>query len=328
LNCKRLYFFPFLIHCTWFLLSCNSNTSLEHQEKNDFGLNSFVTIEYSDFEYKLHTGYSDSLHRGRISHSLLIEASGLAVSRTNPDRLWAHNDKGNVNQLYLLGPNAENYGFFWVWGAVNRDWEDMCIGPGPVEGLSYIYLGDIGDNDAVYADISIYRFPEPLLSTKDSVYSGAEIGATTVNRLRFRYPDGPRDAEAMFLDPITKDIYIITKRELRSSIYMAKFPYTASEKVVQTLVKIAELPFNWVLAADMSDEGSHIAIKTDHRIYYWKREGKESVLDALKRKPLLLPYFIEPQGEAFAWTSKALGYFTLSEQSGPLKPMLYFYSVK
>lgn len=325
---NRFAYFNLYVCLGLLLISCETKPPIDAQEMDDFGLNSFVTIAYNDRDYEVHVGYSDSIQRGYLQHAILKEASGLAVSRSNPNRIWSHNDKGNANQLYLLGPNAENFGFFWVWGAANRDWEDMGIGPGPVEGVNYIYIGDIGDNDAVYKDISVFRFPEPHLAANDSVYTGAEIPATSVERLRFRYPDGPRDAEALFVDPLTKDLYIITKREFRSSIYRAKFPYSTAEREVQTLVKVAELPFNWVLAADISDDGGHIAIKTDRSIYYWKREGKEPILEALKRKPLLLPYFVEPQGEAFAWTSKALGYFTLSEQSGPQTPMLYFYSAK
>ena len=45
-----------------------------------------------------------------------------------------------------------------------------------------------------------------------------------VDRLRFVYPDTIRDAEAMMLDLLTKDYYIITKREDSVRLYRAAYP--------------------------------------------------------------------------------------------------------
>src|SRR5690606_8519663 len=94
--------------------------------------------------------YHDAENRGLPENKLIDEASGLAVSRSNPSRIWVHNDSGDPNRLYVIGDNAEDYGYFWITGTGARDWEDMCIGPGPVNGINYIYVGDIGDNNAQY----------------------------------------------------------------------------------------------------------------------------------------------------------------------------------
>ena len=45
--------------------------------------------------------------------------------------------------------------------AVNRDWEDIALGNGPVAGTNYIYLADIGDNSIDSSQYYIYRFAEP-----------------------------------------------------------------------------------------------------------------------------------------------------------------------
>ena len=43
------------------------------------------------------------------------------------------------------------------------DWEDIAVGPGPEPGVSYVYIGDIGDNLRLRSTISLLRFPEPDL---------------------------------------------------------------------------------------------------------------------------------------------------------------------
>lgn len=282
-------------------------------------------LEYDLLNLEAHRGFSEYLDKGVLHDKAIDEASGLVVSRSNPQRIWTHNDKGGANKLYVIGPNAESYGFFWIWGTGNRDWEDICIGPGPIENKNYIYVADMGDNDAVYDKIIINRFIEPDISRLDTIGAN-RVDEKEVERLFFVYPDGPRDAECLMIDPWTKDLYIVTKREARSSIYVAKYPY--SNSAVNTLEKIAEFPFNRALAGDISSDGKHIVVKTDRRLYYWNRSEGQSVLDALKSQPLLLPYFVEPQGESFAWTPDAKGYYTLSEKSGNLEPRLYFYGNK
>ena len=44
--------------------------------------------------------------------------------------------------------------------ATNYDWEDIAVGPGPEEGKSYIYVGDIGGN-IPQPGYAIYRVEEP-----------------------------------------------------------------------------------------------------------------------------------------------------------------------
>lgn len=286
----------------------------------------FVTLSYDLSNLEQSTAFEEFQDRGELeAKSVIPEASGLAVSRHNPQRIWVHNDKGNANQLHVIGENAESYGYFWVWGTGNRDWEDICIGPGPEEGFDYLYVGDIGDNDAAYSQVIINRFQEPDISGLDSIGTHA-ITEEQVERIMLTYPEGPRDAEVLMIDPWTKDLYIVTKRGVRSEVYVATYPQSTTE--TRDLKKIAEFPFNRALAGDISADGTEIIVKTDRRIYYWTREPGETVLDALKRQPVLLPYFVEPQGEAVAWTPSGNGYFTLSEKSGVIEPRLYFYQRK
>lgn len=284
----------------------------------------FVVLNYSINNLEFDSSFvHDSSVGDTLKISLLNEASGVAVSRSNPNFFWSHNDSGHPNWLFPVPANGENFGYIAVNGAGARDWEDICIGPGPVNGVNYIYLADIGDNNHQYSFIIIYRVPEPDLSgiTQNHTLS---INADNVERFEFEYPDGPIDSESLMIDPWTKDIYLITKSGYRSILYRAKAPLDSSKRT--KLEKIAQFPFNGALASDISADGKHIAIKTFSRIYYWQRQPEQSVVEALSVQPKLLPYILEPQGESFGWLPDASGYFTLSEQSGIHPPIIYFYT--
>ncbi|MGX7835780.1 hypothetical protein ACWKSR_11580, partial [Campylobacter fetus subsp. venerealis] len=72
-----------------------------------------------------------------------------------------HNDSGGEAAVYLIDMLGNTVGKVELLETKNRDWEDIAVGPGP-DGQSYIYIGEIGDNNAVHKDISIYRIPEPI----------------------------------------------------------------------------------------------------------------------------------------------------------------------
>ncbi len=280
----------------------------------DYSVNNLETL--TTFEHNTALG-------GPINQPALVEASGVAVSRQNPLWTWSHNDSGHPNRIYLLDEFGQDRGTFVMNGAHSRDYEDICIGPGPQQGVNYIYLGDIGDNNAQFEYIVVYRFPEPDIQT--GIAGGlTQINATLIERFEFVYPNGPRDAETLMIDPQTRDLYIVSKREAKSLIYRANYPYSSAER--NTLELLAQLPFDRALGGDISDDGLHIAVKDDDRIFYWNRDPTESIIQAMSRQPRLLPYIPESQGESFGWTPGATGYVTLSEQAGPSPPNLYHYT--
>ncbi len=62
-------------------------------------------------------------------------------------------------------------GVFRVTGAQARDWEDISIGPGPQRGKSYLYIGDIGDNNEARSEIVVYRVAEPTLTAATAKFN-------------------------------------------------------------------------------------------------------------------------------------------------------------
>jgi hypothetical protein len=238
-----------------------------------------------------------------IIPGLIDEASGIADSKANPGYLWVEQDSGNPNDIALLSQTGQLLKKINIRSAINRDWEDMALGNGPNAGTNYLYLAETGDNNKSYSQYSIFRIPEPL-STVDTV--------SVYDELKFNYPDGSHDAEAILIDNNSKDIFIITKTDVTSKIY--KFPYPQSTSAVSTVTFIGSLPFSGVTSAASSASGDELLVKTYTSLSYWKRNKNESIEDALKRAPISLNYQVEPQGEAVCFKNDNSGFYTLSER--------------
>src|SRR5262245_17960887 len=99
-----------------------------------------------------------------IKETSITESSGLASSRLTPGAYWTHNDSGDGPFIYAFDTRGDSLGIFRVTGAQARDWEDMATGPGPVANKSYLFLGDIGDNNEARDEVVVSRVPEPALT--------------------------------------------------------------------------------------------------------------------------------------------------------------------
>jgi hypothetical protein len=139
----------------------------------------------------------------------LPEASGVAVSRRSPNRLWSHNDSGEA-MLVALDTRGAVTGRVRLSGVKVDDWEAVAAGACP--GGSCLYIGDIGDNQAERERVTIHRVPEP--STEDSVVVKETFHAT--------YPDGPHDAETLLVAP-DGGLFIVTKGET-DAVGLYRFP--------------------------------------------------------------------------------------------------------
>jgi hypothetical protein len=186
------------------------------------------------------------------------ESSGVVASTEWPGVLWTHNDSGNDPVLYAVYASGQMVGRSRVRGAENRDWEDIGIGPCP-DG-SCLYIGDIGDNNRERTEIAVYRVPEP------------EPGSPSAPAERFpmRYPDGPHDAEAMFVLP-SGDLFVITKAaEGPQRLYRYPGPLRADEPVVlEPLVDVGGSggdPFQQVTGAAATPSGRWVAVRRYKRL--------------------------------------------------------------
>jgi hypothetical protein len=254
--------------------------------------------------------------RGILNNSEIDEASGLAASHVNPGMLWTHNDSGDKARIFLLDSLGKYMATLWLTGVENRDWEDIAVGPGPDSLTSYIYIAEVGDNAGRYDSKYIYRIQEPVISKRDTTVGEIE-------KITFSLPDGARDVEALMIDPLTKDLYLITKRN-STDVYRLPYPQSTTEEIVAEKI-ISGLPFYLIIAADWSADGNEILIKSNRNVFYWKRQKWESIADLFRREPQVVNYKRELQGESVAFELHGKGYYTLAEKSDNKDPVLYYY---
>lgn len=271
----------------------------------------------------------------------VLEASGIAASRRNENVLWLHNDSGDEARFFAIdSETGEQLAEYSLAGATAIDWEDMAIGRGPEEGIDYLYLADIGDNEAVRPEVTVYRVPEP------EVDAGADVTSselTDFDALVLHYPDRPHDAETFMVDPLDGGLVIVTK-ELSNNVSKV-FHATADASVdaPTTLTDIVEVDFAALsLAAppgpdapvlpralplvptggEVSPDGRLVAVRTYGGVFVWDRPDGSKLDQAFVSQPCEAPSSLEQQGEAIALDPDGRGYTTVSEGSSP--PLHHF----
>lgn len=257
------------------------------------------------------------MRAGAIDSSILAEASGMVASRGIPDHFWVVNDSGNSPEIHLMDKEGNFKHSFRVTGTSNFDWEDLAIYSENNGEKHKLYIADIGDNYAVRDHLSIIVLEEPESWTpKDSCLTPTRI-------MVCKYEDGPRDAETLMVDPITEEVYIISKRERNVRLY--KLNQQNNDRDTLELDFLATLPFHNVTAGDIHIHGKEILLKSYDAIFYWHRDENEDLVTTLQKQHETLKYHPEPQGESIAWDFSGDGFYTLSEYNPNKEQILYYF---
>jgi hypothetical protein len=264
---------------------------------------------------------------GFFQNPELKEISGIAASQIFEDTYYVHNDSGDTSRFFAVDPQGKLISTFYFPEDQQKqhtllDCEDISVGKGPEAGKSFVYLADIGDNANVRPYVTIYRFEEKPSWLQDSVHHVIPA------QLHLTYPDGPKDAEAMMVDPIQHLMYIVNKRTDTIRVYTTPLNFKNNEDRVLTLRSKIHIkgfkPFKYITAGDISKDGSKILLKSYGKVYYWQRQQDEPVWETMQRKPTELPYDLQRQGEAIGFTANGEGYYTTSESSFAA---IYYYTL-
>jgi hypothetical protein len=238
----------------------------------------------------------------------LYEASGITGSRRQPGTFWIHNDSRRGALLYQVDTTGHVLATARLAAAPMSDWEDIAGGPCPAGYC--LYIADIGDNRHQREDRAILRLAEPDPTV-------GEIGA--VARFPFAYPDGPRDAEAVFLLPDTS-VYIVTKgRSGPVTVYRYPPPLREGQRVTLQRVQqlsagIEQLP-DLVTGAAASPGGSRIAIRTYSHLQLYALA--DTLTPLIPGRGYALASLREPQGEGVTFADDHTLY--LVSESGPAR---------
>jgi len=191
----------------------------------------------------------------------LPEASGIAVSRSVPGRLWTHNDSGQPI-LFALDARGNVTGQVRLSGVGVGDWEAIAVGPCPTG--SCIHVGDIGDNNARRKRITVYRLPEP---------SEAATAAAVTDVFHATYPDGAHDAEALLVTP-AGDLLIVTKGDT-GAVALYRFPRELRPGATHQLERVGQprAPGKPVESERITDgavsvDGRWVVLRTTHRLTF------------------------------------------------------------
>jgi len=273
-----------------------------------------------------------------VNSSELVEASGLASSRADENFLWAHNDSGDTARAFAIDRQGNHHGTYTLAGADAIDWEDMAVGPGPEDGVSYLYLADIGDNAMQREQVIVYRVPEPEVPTRADTPSD-DSPLDQVETLTLVYPDRPHDAETLLVDPETGDLLIVTK-ELAggpSSVFQTSgtledgsatqlelvieidFPsFVSSVEVPDDAPPIVRAVPNLPTGGDVSPDGGLVIVRTYGSVWVWAHSDEATPLwTVFAAAPCEAPSAIEEQGETIAFDADGRGYTTVSEGERP-----------
>jgi len=241
---------------------------------------------------------------GRVAAPEATELSGLVLSRSQPGVLWTHNDSGDRPRVLAVRPDGSLLADVAVGGAAAFDWEDIAAS------RRTLLLADIGDNLAQREYVDVYRVPEPRLG------AGPVQATAPAGRRRLRYAAGPRDAEALLVDPSDGALVIVEKRFAgRAGVYVAAPGSSTLRRRGGLALGVGEA----ITAGDVSGDGRTIVLRTYDRAYVWTRRSGESVAQALRRRPCSPPndLLLEGQGEALALSRGGGAFYTVPEGSRP-----------
>lgn len=275
-------------------------------------------------DLEAHPEFSRATVLGTVAISPLEEASGVVASRRNPGVLWTHNDQGDSSRIFAMDEQGNLLGTYTLPNAKQTDYEDLALGPGPVEGVEYLYIGDIGDNLADRKDPVVYRFPEPVVYLRQAS-DPVSFDIKGLKAIHIAYPDAPHDAEVLLVDPLSGDLFVITKPDGSARIFRAmRADLEAGEPI--TLSDEGELNFADPSGGDISPTGREILIRQEDYAALWLRGAGESIAVAFASTPIAIPIVgrpEEPNGEAIGFDRLGRGYFTLSDSSTE-QPLYYF----
>ncbi|MCE2945271.1 MAG: hypothetical protein ACK5VV_12115 [Lysobacteraceae bacterium] len=275
------------------------------------------------------TGWTGPTITGLMTEARLSETSGLAAASVRPGTWWTINDGGNTPELHLVDDKGHRIASFPVAGVANTDWEDLSAFT--LGGRRYLLIADTGDNGGIRTELSLHVVAEPR-----EVVDGARLPVAW--SIRFRWPDGPRDCEAVAVDAARGDVLLVSKKRVPAELLRLPLrPAEGSPQVAErigllggidqpTADDLARNPVygryrSQVTAADLSPDGRTLAVLNYRALYLYTRERDATWATAL-RQPERLDFTWMPQAEAIAFSLDGHELRVAGEQTP--SPMLRF----
>jgi len=234
-----------------------------------------------------------------------VESSGVAVSLRHPGLYWTHDD--GASDLFAVDRQGAVQARFPV-RPTTRDWEDLALSGCGGRG-SCLYLADLGDNAEERPFGRILRVAEP-----DPSESGAPLRADV---FPVRYPDGPRDAEALLVLPGERVLVVTKGRNHPVTTYRYPGPLRPDTVVLEEVQRLSGEPPSLPrqVTGGATDPGGGLAVlRTYESLRFY--EVRSDTLVPMRGGMVNLRPLAEAQGEGVGIGRD--GEVVLSSEGGPL----------
>ncbi len=251
-------------------------------------------------------GDADWQLQGLIGNGL-DEVSGFAPAPGGG--LWALQDGGNPAALYRLDRHGRLLATWPVSGVQNTDWESLAgFRRG---GRDWLLVADTGDNGGLRRTLQLHVFAEPG--------SGPPQPIVPAWSIVFRWPDGPRDCEAVAVDSNSNQVLLVSKKRQPPELFAVPLGMADGVRTARLLGRLAGVPrtasgngpptpdqrmAHWVTGLDLSPDGRQLAVLTYSEVLLYARRDQEPWATAITRAPRIVPLpTLLPQAEAIAWSA-------------------------
>ena len=286
---------------------------------------------------------------GTIKSEKIVESSGLAFSFRTKDVVFTHNDSGHGANLFAVSLSGAILREFEIKGGRNVDWEAMTSFS--IENQPYLLIADVGDNLAKRENYQLYIFSEPetgkAVEKANRPDAETPIGISS-KKLDFEYEDGPKNCEAIGVDPISKDIWMVekvyfdAKQTNPPGIYVLPMPLhegsnasgqdttKANQKPnsnkpkqrenkrrntkQRTAKRIGDFNVRNVTGMAFSPDGNRLIIRNYLNAHLYQRSTENSWRKTISTsKPIPIPLPLQRQGEAICFTPDSRSLIVSSE---------------
>lgn len=149
----------------------------------------------------------------------LDETSGLLFYNNN---LITHNDSGDEANLYEIDISTGNIiRTVTIANAANVDWEDIT------QDASYIYIGDIGNNNGNRTDLKIYKISKDDYNDMDDIVTPDIISYSYANQTDFTSNPNNNNWDAEGLISYGDKLLVFTKNWANNEVTVYSIPKTS-----------------------------------------------------------------------------------------------------
>lgn len=256
---------------------------------------------------------------GMLLDAQLAEISGLAASRRHSGVLWLHDDGGNPARLFAVDVEGDRLATLRLEGITKTDWEDMAAFE--LDGRSYLLIADTGDNGGLRRTLQLHIVEEPARLENARLKPAWSIA--------FRWPDGPRDCEAVAVDVVGGRVLLISKKRRPAELFTVPLRPGPGLQTATRLGHLAGVPQasleesrrdprgarlqGQVTAADLSPDGRTLAVMTYRDLLLYPRQSDQSWAQAVARPPKVQRLPLLPQAEAMGWAADGRSLYATGE---------------